>query len=370
MESLAGKRIGLLTASASRLGGGVAAAVAEHAAMLRDLGAEPIVFALDDAFAQADQAALDPAPLRLSRVVGPAQIGFAPGLLRALLGASLDLLHLHGIWMYPSRAGLAWARRTGRPYLISPHGMLDPWIVARGRWKKALARIGYERAGWAASTRLHALTEAEARDIARESGRGDALVVPNAGPPPGPPPGAAREPHILYLGRLHPKKNLGGLLAAWRAAERPGGTLLTIAGWGDRADVAAFRALLDPADPSVRFVGPAHGAAKQRLLETARFAILPSLSEGLPMTILEAWAAGTPTLMSEACHLPQGFADGAALRCGTEPADIAAALGTALALDGPAWRAMASAAQGLAAERFSRAAVAGRWAEIYAGLLR
>jgi poly(glycerol-phosphate) alpha-glucosyltransferase len=41
--------------------------------------------------------------------------------------------------MYPSRAGLQWARRTGKPYLISPHGMLDPWITGRGRAKKALA---------------------------------------------------------------------------------------------------------------------------------------------------------------------------------------------------------------------------------------
>ena len=369
MESLAGTRIGLLTASASRLGGGVAAAVAAHAAMLRELGAEPIVFALDDAFAEADRTMLDPTALLLSRVVGPAQIGFAPRLVRQLLEAELDLLHLHGIWMYPSRAGLVWARRTGRPYLISPHGMLDPWIVARERWKKALACFGYERASWAAAARLHALTEAEARDIARESGRDDALVVPNPGPPPGPPPGMRREPQVLYLGRIHPKKNLAGLLAGWRAARRPEGAVLTIAGWGGPADVAAFAALLDPADPAARFVGPAHGAAKQQLLEAARFVALPSFSEGLPMTVLEAWAAGTPTLMSEACNLPQGFAAGAALRCGTAPEEIAAALGAALALDEPAWLEMAGAARDLAAGPFSRAVVAARWGKIYSGLI-
>ena len=197
------RRIGQLTAWASRAGGGVFEAVAAQAEMIRAMGDEPLIFALDEPHAQADRARFGDASVSLSRVIGPAQVGFAPGLLPTLLAADLDCLHLHGIWMYPSRAGMLWARATQRPYIISPHGMLDPWITARGRWKKAAARAGYERASWRAATTLHALTPAEAADIARETGRADAVVVPNAGPTPLPIPTEPRAPHVAYIGRLH-----------------------------------------------------------------------------------------------------------------------------------------------------------------------
>ena len=173
---------------------------------------------------------------------------------------------------------------------------------------------------------------------------------------------------MLYIGRIHLKKNLIALLDAWAAADLPDGAELTIAGWGDPADVAALEARLANAPPSVRFLGPVHGQAKQRLLEEARFVILPSHSEGLPMTILEAWAAGTPTIMTAACHLPEGFAAGAALECGTEPASVARALGAALASDEARWKAMSDAALTLARGRFSAAQVTQEWVAAYRAL--
>ena len=153
-------------------------------------------------------------------------------------------------------------------------------------------------------------------------------------------------------------------------ATRPAQARLIIAGWGAEGDVAVLRALLAGlGDASIEFVGPVWGEAKQRLLETARFVVLPSFSEGLPMVVLEAWAAGTPTIMSEGCNLEEGFAGGAALRCGTDPVDIAQALEAGFALDKPGWLAMTQAAQGLARGPYSPAAIAHRWGEAYGALL-
>lgn len=360
---LAGKRIGLLIASASRAGGGVFEAVVRQAALIASAGGEPRVIALRDAFSEADRGRFGDTPVQHLPVLGPAQIGFAPGLIGALKAADLDLLHLHGIWMYPSHAGAVWARATGRPYVVSPHGMLDPWIVARGRAKKALARAGYERRSWRRAAVLHALTDDEAADIARETGRA-AVVVPNAAPPTG--PGRDERRGVLYLGRLHAKKNLAALIEGWRLADT-GDAVLTIAGWGDAAEVALAKAA---AGPDIRFAGAVHGADKDRLLAAARWSILPSLSEGLPMAVLEAWAAGTPALMTQACHLPEGFAAGAALPCGETPTAIAAALTRALAVDDDAWRRHSAAAQALATGPFGAATIAGRWADVYAGLLQ
>ena len=367
---LSGARIGLLTAFASSKGGGVAQAVAAQAAMIRELGGEPLIFALDDGDRSAAVDSFAPTALELAPIVGPRVVGYAPAQLGQVLGARLDLLHLHGIWMHPSRVGAQWARATGGPYLISPHGMLDPWITARGRWKKALARLGYERAGWARASAFHALTADEAGDIAQHSGRRDSIVIPNPGPAASPSPTIPRAPDLLYLGRIHPKKNLAGLIAGWRQARRPPAARLRLAGWGDERDVRGLRRQLEAAaDPSIDWLGPVFGEAKQRLLETARFLILPSFSEGLPMVVLEAWAAGTPALTSAACHLPEGFAAGAARDCGTAPEAIADAVEQALGLGDGEWLAMAAAAHGLAAGRFSAEAIAARWETAYAALL-
>lgn len=369
MVDLTGKRIGLLTSSVSRLGGGVFEAVVSQAELIRRCGGETVIFGLEDRYTDDDRARFEPSRVVAARVAGPSMVGYAPGLLGELVAADLDLLHLHGIWMYPSRAGAMWARMTDRPYIVSPHGMLDPWITARGRLKKAVARIGYERESWRRASALHALTEREATDVARESGRLDSVVIANAGPPAEPAPTAPRAPHFVYLGRIHPKKNIGALVAAWRenaALLEATGARLTIAGWGEDGHVAEFKTRLAGSPPSVAFAGPVFGAEKDALLRDARFLVLPSHSEGLPMVVLEAWARATPTLMTGECNLPEGFTARAAIDCGYDAASIGPLLVRAATMPDADWLAMGRAAHGLASGPFSRETIETRWAETYA----
>ena len=117
---LAGRRIGLLTASASRLGGGVFEAVVAQAALIRSLGGEAQIFALADRHTEEDRARFGPSPVIATPVIGPSQVGYSPSLHKALALADLDALHLHGIWMYPSAAGTAWARVTWPARAFAP----------------------------------------------------------------------------------------------------------------------------------------------------------------------------------------------------------------------------------------------------------
>lgn len=372
--ALHGKRIGLLTASASRLGGGVFEAIVAQADLLRALGAVPVVIALNDAHSADDAPRFAGAELHHADLRGPGFFGYAPQLGAVLDNARLDLLHLHGVWMYPSQAASSWAARSGKPVLISPHGMLDPWITSRGRWKKVLARAGYERRSWRRAAAFHALTPREAEDIAHESGRAGSLIIANPAPPADPEPSASRAPTVAYLGRIHPKKNLASLVDAWMmldaAGALPAEARLTIAGWGDPIDVAALQAHLSTGSGNAEFVGPLYGTDKARLLSEARFLVLPSLSEGLPVAVLEAWAAGTPVLMSRECNLDIGFDLGAAIDCGIDPASIAATLREALMLDEVSWQTMSGAAHELAAGPFSAEAIARQWEAAYAGLMQ
>lgn len=254
--------------------------------------------------------------------------------------------------------------------------MLDPWITGRGRLKKALARLGYEHRSWKHASLFHGLTQAEALDIARELGaigiERRIEVVPNAGAPSTSASRREGSPVCVYIGRIHSKKNLGALIDAWQSlAEDRRGHRLLIAGWGEKEDVANLHAKLETAnDPSIAFLGPAYGEKKRALLAEARFFVLPSLSEGLPMAIIEAWAHGLPTLMTKACNLPLGVSSGAALEMGTDAISIAFTLRQALALPSAVWDRMSRAACELAETQFSPRMIAERWIEIYEELAR
>ena len=362
----------MLSSWVSRRNGGVFEAVVAQAELLQALGAVPVVLGLRDEESAADAWRLVSVETHLADRYGPAALAFSPDLNEALSAAGLDLLHLHGIWQYPTNAAGDWANGIRKPLVISPHGMLDPWITSRNAWKKHLARFLWERSAWHSASAFHALTEAEARDIADESGGAPTAVIPNPAPPL-----TARDwprgPNVLYLGRIHEKKNISGLIEGWLLArpDLPADATLTIAGWGDDTGLAQLeQAMAGQRDTGIEFVGTAFGSQKAALFDLARFLVLPSFSEGLPMAILESWAAGVPAIMSQSCHLPDGFEVGAALECGTDPGSIRDALVRALGLPDDEWSAMSSSARDLATGQFSAQTVAARWEALYAALLQ
>jgi len=80
-------------------------------------------------------------PGRVERVLG------AAGGRRAIaLAADADVLHLHNIWEPILPRAAAAARKLGKPYVVLPNGMLDPWSLAQSRTKKKIAlAMGYRR---------------------------------------------------------------------------------------------------------------------------------------------------------------------------------------------------------------------------------
>ncbi|HLO75741.1 MAG TPA: glycosyltransferase [Magnetospirillum sp.] len=364
----------MLTASMSRKGGGVFDVVRMLAQALHappEMAVE--VCGLDDRKGADDVTAWGSVPAHAHAVTaGPRAWGYAKGLLPAVAAAEPDLVHMHGLWMYPSLAGLLWARRTGRPTVVSPHGMLDPWALNRSRGKKRLIGLLYEWANLRRAGCIHALCEAEAQSIRALGLHNPICVIPNGitlpdGAPPAPPAWAAPLPAdarvLLYLGRLHPKKNIRPLIQAWRAARRPPWHL-AIAGWSQEGYGEELREAAH-GDPTIHFTGAVFGADKDATFARADGFILPSLSEGLPMAVLEAWAHRLPVLMTPACNIPEGFAAGAAMRVGTDADALADSLSTFLTMSDDARRAMGDRGRRLVMDRFTWPKVAAEMAAVY-----
>ena len=175
---------------------------------------------------------------------------------------------------------------------------------------------------------------------------------------------------MLFLGRIHPKKGISLLLEAWSSVVgiRERGWRLIIAGWDDGGHAEALKSLVVQLGlgETVIFKGPVFGEQKERLFRSAAAFILPSFSEGLPMAVLEAWSYGLPVLMTDACHLPEGFAANAAIRIDPTPESIATGLSRLISVMSDTEReAMGARGRVLVEERFSWDRISTEMCKIY-----
>lgn len=329
------------------------------------------VMAFDDEHFERDRGTWGPVPLRAFRTFGPRSFSFSPGFLFALLRERPDVIHVHGVWQFHCLAVYLWSLLTGGRYVVTPHGMLEKWIRARSPRLKAVVSVLYQNRFLRRAAAFQVLTSREVGDVADFVHGQPVEIVPNYVAEfvrDATRPGWWRQEHegrdvYLFLGRIHEKKGCLELCHAWdevcgRDPAFRDQSLLVFCGWNDGL-VGLEEAVqdLDARFGNVLFAGPQYGADKQRSLSCATFFVLPSKSEGLPMSILEAWSARIPVIMTDECNLPIGFEREAALRTGTDRSSIAAGLKQAHALPEQARNMLAQNGFLLLQERYSEAGV-------------
>jgi glycosyltransferase involved in cell wall biosynthesis len=272
--------------------------------------------------------------------------------------ARFDVVDIHGVFSHTSIAAGNACRKAGVPYVVRPHGMLDPWSLGRHRVRKSVW-LATSAGRLVKSAAAMQYTTPEERRLAESAiaGLPAGAVVPlgiedDLFSEPATRASSA-SPYLLVLSRLDPKKRVDALIEAFhRLARVPGlaAWRLVIAGDGAPPYVRYLRRLGAAGEgrDRITFTGWVSGSEKTALLRAASLFAAPSFQENFGLSLLEAMALGVPVVLADRLDLARSVeAAGAGWRW-IGGADLAGLLGDVMR--DPAERAR----RGEAAARFAR----------------
>jgi len=289
----------------------------------------------------------------------------------------VDAVHIHGIWEQSTATAASTARALRKPYILSAHGMLESWALKNKRLKKQLYAALFERANVRGAACLHALTHAEARDYRRFGSTGPIAIIPNGVTLPvslAPTlflaqfPALSGKRILLFLGRIHFKKGLDLLIQSWSelAATYPEAHLV-LAGpdfEGTRARVEKLVLEKELGD-SVTFTGMLRQDLKWSALAAAEGFVLPSYSEGLSVSVLEAMGVGLPVIVTEQCNLPEVKELDAGWQIQSEVGPLTSAIRELLSNSAASNARIGNRGRDLVLTRYNWSTVSDRMAELY-----
>lgn len=285
------------------------------------------------------------------------------------LVSGADVVHLNGVWEPASATVARIARSVGRPYLVTPRGVLDDWSMNRGLIKKRLylSLVGSRMLRKAHA--VHCTAAGEARQVGRRIPGVRIAVVPNLLDLEtllALPRRECESPRILFLGRVHPKKGLDRLLEALARMDPPEAAL-DVAGDGDERYVDLIRRQIDRLGLAdrVSLHGHLEGPKLRDLMSRAWLMALPTSQENFGNALFECLAAGLPVVTSDDLDTsPELQQSGGAVLVPRDPEAIRAAC-ESLILEPGTRRRMSEDARGWVAQSLDPAAIADRYESLY-----
>ncbi|MGH2735361.1 MAG: glycosyltransferase family 4 protein [Actinomycetota bacterium] len=129
-------------------------------------------------------------------------------------------------------------------------------------------------------------------------------------------------PYVLWTGTVEPRKNLAGLLGAWREVDSDAELILVgPTGWNEDLE-----ARVQQAGERVRLLGFLPHDDLAPLYAGAHVFCWPSFMEGFGLPVLEAMAQGTPVITSRGTSTEELARDAGLLVDPNDPGDIAGAI--------------------------------------------
>lgn len=236
-------------------------------------------------------------------------IRYSRNIRTALARSNYDLYHANTLWTDATHSTCAYARKAGKPYILSPHGMLYPTALAISTWKKKLMLGLWFNKDIREAACLHATCRQEMEHCRAFGYKGPIAVIPNAVVFP---EGVSlknenyRDPagrrQIGFLGRLHPIKKVENIIYAISqlSSEEKSRLSFQIMGKYDDRYEQWLREETKRLglDDCVEFVGFVSGEEKYNRLSKLSALMVPSAQENFGMIVPEALICGTPVYAS------------------------------------------------------------------------
>lgn len=295
-----------------------------------------------------------------------------------------DVLHIHSLYNFPGLIAAYFGRRHGVPYIVRPHGTLDPYHYRQRRMFKAPYEALFERRNLVHAAAVHFTSDEELRLAQRTGWSFRGVVMPLGVDLPPADSGARAMANnlwpqckgrriVLFLGRVDEKKGLDFLIPAFASLthERPDLHLLVAGPENDRYGRKVRGWVRDwRIENRVTFAGMLTGDAKQCALGAASIFVLPSRGENFGVAVVEAMAAGLPVIVSEHVNIaPAIVGADAGVVVPLQVAPLSTAM-AALLDDSDRAFAMGRKARQLVRAEFSWEQVGPRLAELYRSVVR
>jgi glycosyltransferase involved in cell wall biosynthesis len=226
----------------------------------------------------------------------------------------LDLIHNHGLWMFPHFYARKAAVKHEIPLVISTHGTLAPWSLRRSRLIKSIVWLLSERKNLNSASLFHATSLEELQSIRRLNLKQPVAVIPVGLELPklnNKPkrkllinsfPELKDKQWLLFLSRIHPVKGIDNLLYSWKSlsSQFPDWHLI-IAGpdsIGYKAQMEKLTSELE-LDTKVTFTGMLTGIMKASALSNADLFVLPSHTENFGIAVVESLSYEVPVITTK-----------------------------------------------------------------------
>ena len=201
--------------------------------------------------------------------------------------------------VYAGRA----AKLSGKPLVISPHGMLSPATMQYSTRTKHIFSAAFQNRTLTFASMFHATASSEYDDIRSFGFNQPVVITPNGVDVPPLRNRFRNTPvrTVLSLGRIHPKKGLDFLINAWAQIEEANPNWqLKIVGPDEVGHSAELQLLIDKLElKRVSISGPIFDSEKWDTYASSDLFILPTRSDNFAVTVAEALASSVPVISSK-----------------------------------------------------------------------
>jgi glycosyltransferase involved in cell wall biosynthesis len=211
----------------------------------------------------------------------------------------IDCIHIHGTWMFPQFMAAKFSVNNKIPFVLSPHGMYEPWLWEKGTFKKKMYFKFLVKKYFKKATILHAITTKEKKNLNKLFETIKIVEIPNliknkSNQVLG---FVNQDKYILYIGRLDEVKGIDLLIKSFIKIN-PKNFKLKIAGkynsYKNELDNIIKNAKFDTS--KIEFLNFIDGAEKEQIIKNAFVVVAPSHSEVIGMVNLEAAILMTPVI--------------------------------------------------------------------------